>query len=310
MNLYSVHGLTVRSELSLPELILSSVDSGECVTIEEGPVAPIQGPEVRDGLTCGGMPQDIVLSVKGIARFRIRGGDSVIFERAPNDGEGPVSDRDIRVYLLGSVLGTILHQRGLFALHASSVEMDGLAWLFSAPSGFGKSTIAAELCKQPGVKIVADDVTVVRRHEASFVVSPGIPRFKLWKQSLEHLAIDATRLNRVFSLDEKYEWSGGAVVSSASIPLGGIFLLGYDNSIALAAIDRASGLAGLAAVLDSLYNHDFMERVLQKDKVLEIASKLVDEQKVFGYLRPHGLHATTDSTRWLIESLRTRKKDL
>ena len=63
--------------------------------------------------------------------------------------------------MLGTALGVLLHQRGLFALHASGVATPSGAWLFTGHSGAGKSTLVAWLHRRFGWPILSDDVTVV-----------------------------------------------------------------------------------------------------------------------------------------------------
>ena len=55
-----------------------------------------------------------------------------------------------------------------FLLHASAVELDGKAYLFSAPSGTGKSTHAAFWRERFGARIINDDKPAVRRINGTF----------------------------------------------------------------------------------------------------------------------------------------------
>ena len=48
----------------------------------------------------------------------------------------------LRNFLLGTVFATFLRLRGLFVLHASSVNINGSAVAFSGFKGYGKSTTA------------------------------------------------------------------------------------------------------------------------------------------------------------------------
>ena len=74
-----------------------------------------------------------------------------------NTAEGSLGS-DIRVFLLGSCLGALLHQRGVLALHASAIETDQGAVLFMGDSGMGKSTTLQAFIKR-GYKMLADDIT-------------------------------------------------------------------------------------------------------------------------------------------------------
>lgn len=64
------------------------------------------------------------------------------------------------ILMAGTVGAMLLTLRGNTVLHASAVAVDGRVVAFVAPSGGGKSTLAALLCKQ-GAELVTDDVLVV-----------------------------------------------------------------------------------------------------------------------------------------------------
>ena len=90
-----------------------------------------------------------------------------------------------------------------FQLHASAVLLEGKAYLFSAPSGTGKSTHTEKWCRLFGAEYLNDDKPALRRMENGWVAY-GTP------------------------------WSGKHDLSSPqSAPLGGIAFLqrGQENTI-------------------------------------------------------------------------------
>lgn len=92
---------------------------------------------------------------------------------------------------------------GGFQLHSSAVMLDGKAYLFSAPSGTGKSTHTEKWCRLFGAQLLNDDKPVLRLREGTWIAY-GTP------------------------------WSGKHDLSvPAGVPLGGIaFLLrGKENTI-------------------------------------------------------------------------------
>jgi len=64
------------------------------------------------------------------------------------------------ILMAGTVGAMLLSLRGDTVLHASAVAVDGRVIAFVAPSGGGKSTLAALLCRQ-GAELVTDDVLVI-----------------------------------------------------------------------------------------------------------------------------------------------------
>ena len=83
------------------------------------------------------------------------------------------------MYLRGPVLGMVLRLRGLVALHASAVVVDGSAVALVGATGAGKSTTAAAFVKA-GRPLLCDDVVALQPIGNGFDVLPGCPRLKLW----------------------------------------------------------------------------------------------------------------------------------
>lgn len=123
-----------------------------------------------------------------------------------------ISDRDMAYYMgSGSEFARQLLRRDGFQLHASAVVLDGYAYLFSAPSGMGKSTHTEKWCRLFGAVCLNDDKPALRR-EAPGWIAYGTP------------------------------WSGKKDLSRPiSAPLGGIAFLhrGDQNTISRLTPDEA-----------------------------------------------------------------------
>lgn len=74
-----------------------------------------------------------------------------------------IQDRDLAQYLATGVIFSrkLLAFDGAF-LHASAVMLDGKAYLFSAPSGTGKSTHTEKWCRLFGARYINDDKPALR----------------------------------------------------------------------------------------------------------------------------------------------------
>jgi hypothetical protein len=146
LEVYRVFGLSVASEIKLPELDLSPGSSSPDVAISLGSI-PEQEGEKPGQFTLAGSAG--LLNIPGAGRYLVRSGREIVVEP---DSTG--SERHLRLYLLGSVFGAILHQRGLLPLHSNAMEVGGRAFAFTGPSGAGKSlwrpgfTIMATMCWQ------------------------------------------------------------------------------------------------------------------------------------------------------------------
>ena len=88
------------------------------------------------------------------------------------------------LYLLGTCMGAILHQRGVMLLHGSCVTDGTHAVLLTGDSGAGKSTLAAEFLRH-GWRLITDDVSAVYDPEGIPMVQSSYPSQKLWQDALE-----------------------------------------------------------------------------------------------------------------------------
>jgi len=89
---------------------------------------------------------------------------------------------DTLTYLYGSVLALVLRMRGVLALHASSVLVDGRAVLLVGGNGAGKSTTAAA-CARGGLSVLSDDVVALREHDGRWRAYPAYDHLRLWPES-------------------------------------------------------------------------------------------------------------------------------
>jgi hypothetical protein len=78
------------------------------------------------------------------------------------------------LYALRSVYLIFARDRRLFAIHSASILYDDKAWLFSARSKTGKSTLAAHCSRLFDTPILNGDVNLIGRNKDGFLVH-GIP---------------------------------------------------------------------------------------------------------------------------------------
>jgi hypothetical protein len=241
---YRLFGLHVRSELELPEL---------------RPADPANPPDVRISLSDGGANTGTVLAVDDVAQFHVSGGSHI--QVVPQPG---VPDRDVRLFLLGSAMGMLLHQRGLLPLHANAVEIDGKAVAFMGPSGAGKSTLAVWFHDR-GYRIIADDVCVIRfDDDGQPWAEPGLPRLRLWKDALEGSGRDHSRLERSRAAAgnlEKYDLPIGLEPIAEPIPVGAAYLLTAGDRLAISPL---AGVEAADAIFANTYRGRFVTPEMMK----------------------------------------------
>lgn len=247
---YAVFGLHVRSDMRLPELLAAAAAGEPDVTIRLGDVSP--GADPGPGLRA--TEQGVVLTFDGIARFAVADGVSIIV-----DPVADVPEANIRLYLLGSAMGMLLHQRGILPLHANAVEIDGKAFAFMGASGAGKSTLAAWF-HDHGFRIIADDVCAVRFDgNERPVVSPGLPRLRLWKEALEETGRQSSEFSRSYVGDDNWDKFDVPLPHEAAvrsdIELAAVYVLGEGTS---PSIDAMQGVEAAKAIFEHTYRGAFV----------------------------------------------------
>ncbi len=224
---YAAYGLKIDSELLLPELLVSSDDQAQPdVVIRRG--ALIDDPrnaELVDGFFRAD-EHELYFFWQQVGGLLASRGNEIIVDALPG-----VEDRGVRLPLLGTMLGILLHQRGLFVLHASAVEVNGGASVFLGWKGDGKSTMAATLYERGHTLLTDDVVAIASDEQGNLQVLPGFPQFKLWPDSVAPaMHEDAAQLPR---LAEGYDKCSRLVqdrFAARPVPLRRIYVLGELES--------------------------------------------------------------------------------
>lgn len=180
---------------------------------EHIPHATVRGPNWEVA------PGEILLQVPGLARFLIKGGREVRLDPVP--GRGP---EDFAIFIMGSVVGALLHQRGLLVLHAGAAAVDGEAVLFCGPSASGKSVLVAALAAA-GYPLVSDDLCLIGDEGGRPTVIPDGRRLKLWGDAIGELSLAKSKRAAVRAGIEKYWVDPPMRALESRLPLRAIYFL-------------------------------------------------------------------------------------
>ncbi|MDB4834956.1 hypothetical protein OAH12_00035 [Cyclobacteriaceae bacterium] len=188
---YSAFGFTISSDIPIPELIAIDTKEETDIVITEKEIVdkPLNDHwySVTDGR--------LLFQIDEVARFEVLDGQRISYQ--PFEG---VDLDNLRLFILGSGLAAIFHQRRLYPLHGSSFVVNDQVIVITGDSGVGKSTAAYEFVRQ-GYALIADDVSLISEKG---IVASGYPQMKLWKASLDLFGLSSTDLKRVRKEDEKY----------------------------------------------------------------------------------------------------------
>jgi hypothetical protein len=267
---YRLFGLNVESQLELPEL---------------PPVEPSGEPDVRIGLAAAGPHPGTLIAIDDVAKFYVEGGLRIRIVPEPG-----VPNRNVRLFLLGSAMGMLLHQRGLLPLHANAVEIAGKAVAVMGPSGSGKSTLAAWF-HDCGYRVIADDVCVVRFDQAGGPwAEPGLPRLRLWKDALERSGRNHRHFERTRTGPEPLDKFDVPIRSNSSheaIPLGAAYLLGTGDQLEISPL---TGIAAADAVFANTYRGEFVTSSIMRPYWAS-SLQMVRQVPIFQAHRPWGRDA-------------------
>jgi hypothetical protein len=291
---YSVFGLRVRSSIPLPELFPAEGTDKPDVTITSGPIP--DAAQAKPGLT----PTDggLLLFLPTIGRFRIQSGRLITVDPDPG-----VPERNLRLFLLGSAFGALLHQRGLLPLHANAVEIAGSAVAFMGPSGAGKSTLAAWF-HDHGCRVIADDVCVVGiDRENHPYAAPGLPRLRLWREALELMGRGTEGYDRSYvgPLENADKFDVPISTSAAATDqrrLAAVYLLDRADSFS---VQRLHGVEAAEAIFANTYRGSFVSRAGSQRQHWQTVVRLVEATPVYRVCRRWDLAALDDQSQAIFQ---------
>lgn len=283
---YALSGLTVASEVALAGAnpLLAGRPLPD-VTIRRAAV-----PEALDGATAHGPSwqmagERFLIRIPGVARFLLRDGRAIDFE--PEAGADPA---DIPIFILGTVFGILLHQRGQIVLHASAVAVEGKAILFCGTSGSGKSTIAAALV-QHGRPLVTDDLCALSiGSDGPVAVHPDGRQLRLWSQTIDRLALGDRRGERMRARLEKYYVESDGV-SDRALPLGAIYVLRESRQPQHAGITAANVVDTALTLRRHAYRPRLVSRMRQEASYFRAVTAITNLTGVFHLTRALNFNA-------------------
>lgn len=280
----AICGLRVRSTFPLPgwPVLGPDPDLAPDVVVRCHPVAAPDVPGAPHTTLTRFEEGAVTVVVRGVARFSVRGGATIDVDPEPG-----AKAEDVQLYLGGAMLGTILHQRGVFPLHASAVAIEGGAIAFAGPSGAGKSTLLATLVRR-GATFVSDDICALTTEPGGrLVVWPGAARAKLDQPALEALSHDATILPSAGGTRGKLQLPLGAGQTALRpLPLRAVYLLRDGAALGL---ETLAGLDAVTALLDETYLLAYASALGLKRQCFELAAAVARSVQVIRCSRPLGM---------------------
>ena len=274
---YTAAGLTLASEFELPGLIPSEpAAEPPQVRILLADVPAALENAIHRGPTWQANESRFLLRVPDVAHFEIVEGREI---RVTPIGDCPVAE--IAIFVIGTILGILLHQRSQIVLHASAVLVGGKAVLFCGPSAAGKSTMAAAL-DQRGYPVVSDDVCALSFGGGRPYAHSDGRRLKLWEEATRQLGLPAGEPIR--GQLKKYYVEPGAT-RDKPVEVGAIYELCEARRLGTEGIAPQNIVDAALLVRRNAYRPFLVRRMGQQALYLDAAARLANAAGIFTLTR-------------------------
>jgi len=278
---YSAFGIQFESDIALPELHTCASGSADVEILYGNVPNEINLPHEKDRYYQIA-ENEFLFRVEGVASYYVTNGQQVVIQLFNQDL------REVRLYLLGTVMGVLLMQRGILPIHGSAVAIEGRCIMISGISGAGKSTMAAALCKN-GHSLLADDISAVKFDKNGLPwVQSGYPQQKLWQDSASMLGIDINPIQRLFDNMDKYAISISAGFCGHSMLLNTIYEIDVQPGKNIAIIP-VTGVEKVATIMNHTYRSGLLEGLGLKLAHFKMCTTMAKHIPVFRLTRPESV---------------------
>jgi len=216
---------------------------------------------------------------------------------------------EVSAYLLGPIVGVVMRLRGMTCLHASAVNVDGLAVAFLGREGAGKSTTAAALAVK-GFPVLSDDTIALTESMHEWTAAPGYPRVRLWPDAAgairENAGASALIPPGETGSASRFHLNLQALQSrfqSSPLTVGLVYFLDEPDQQSHMSAEAMSPANALLALVPNTYASRVLDRDLRA-KEFDALSRFVERVPVRRLTRPSDLTKLSDFCDFVVEDLR------
>lgn len=300
---YNAFGLTVLSEIYLPELPKVKIANDLIdVSIKRVDLTGVWSDLSKFNKNFVIRENVVMFRVPEKAIFLIQNGNE-IFVSPIND-----SDEDYhRLYILGTCMGAILMQRKILPLHGSAIAIDGKAYAFVGDSGVGKSTLASAFLKK-GYQLMSDDVIPVKFSDENIpMVTPAYPQQKLWMESLNQFGMESGQYKPIVERETKFAVPVSTQFAYQELPLAGIIELVKTDEAEI----RITPITNMTR-FHTLYTHTYRNFFLAGSGLMDwhfaTSAKMVNQLSFYQLQRPVSRFTAYDLTELILTTISKEEK--
>ncbi|MBF0507628.1 MAG: hypothetical protein HQK57_01720 [Deltaproteobacteria bacterium] len=196
---YRAFGINISSSMSCPQFLPGS--GPPHVFFRYGDVPLSLSNALETSPTRQVTKERVLFFSEDIGRYLVSEGREILIHRDQN-AESAV----LRVRLLGSPLGGLLHQRKMFPLHGNAMVQNDTGLIILGDKGSGKTTLAAALFMR-GWHIMADDICVVTFQDQGLpFVHPGAIHLKIRETTAHMIGASIADLIPVPGIQDRKFW--------------------------------------------------------------------------------------------------------
>lgn len=275
---YLIFGYRVSSAFEL-DAYTCDFDDPEII-VENGQISCINEDLIEHGFYFSLKEDLIAFYVPEVGTYEIRNGNKITV-KPDNDARS----HDVSLFVLGSAFGFLMHQKKVYPLHGSTVDLGNRCITLVGHSGAGKSSLASGFVEK-GYKLLTDDVSRIEYIDNDHYVHPSYPSQKIWKDGIDQLALEYDCEHRVLRQLDKFYINSRERFSEIRKPLVGIIEIMPSDVQSPIVIHLEK-----PAVLNTLITHSYLQEVIGgKTDVgahLRFCSRLCECVPVYRILRPY-----------------------
>jgi hypothetical protein len=285
---YWAYGLRIQANVECPELPAMSVETGNPDVVICLLPPRVNALESMENGYCEVQPMVFRLAVPKVAFYRVEQGRRIVITPLPD-----ASTEELRLFLLGSAMGALLYQRGLFPLHGSAVETPWGAMIFVGTEGAGKSTLAAQFYRN-GYRLLSDDVCAVEATPEGLRILPALAQIRLCADAYERLE---SPQGAHFNVD-KYVVPIREGYCSHPVPLRAIHILAdHDSSTPEFKVIR--GFDRVQHLLENLYRPYYLKGQSTQSDLMRMAGLIAQKTTIAAVTRRRDSEAIGELVNFL-----------